>query len=77
MRICQCFSCKLGRRANRTMKNGSHRQKNDLIKEILNYWCSEGEDASYYKCILDGSWPSSVKILEALLEKAKNRKESE
>jgi hypothetical protein len=59
------------------MKNGSHRQKNDLIKQLLNYYFMEGEDNDYHKAILDGSWPSSVKILEALLEKAKNRKESE
>jgi hypothetical protein len=70
-RQCLCFSCKLHRRAQRVMKNGSHRQKNDLIKELGNYWCEESEDNSYHKCILDGSWPGSVEILERSLIEAK------
>ena len=37
----------------------------------------ERMDAKYNQAILDGSWPSSVEILECSLEDAKKRREIE
>lgn len=71
MKTCLCFSCKLSRRMKRTMTNGSHRQKNDLIKELANLWLMESEELNYEQAIADGSWPGSILIMERRLAHAK------
>lgn len=71
---CGCFACKLHRKMKRTMKNGSHQQKNRLIKELGELWLNTSEDLDYHQAIADGSWPTSVEILTHWLEKATVRK---
>ena len=75
MKICSCDFCKLYRRINRTMKNGSHQQKNALIKELSDLYWNTDEELDYEHVIADGSWPSAVEILEKRLEKAKTKRE--
>lgn len=41
---CDCKLCKLSRTIHRTMKNGSHRQKNKLIHELSESLWDMGEE---------------------------------
>lgn len=43
----------------------------ERFRDIMDEWMQVGEDASYYRAILDGSWPTSIAHLEAALEKAR------
>ena len=49
----------------------------DLIDQLMDTLCSVGESEAYYKCILNGSWFSSVEILERSLENAKKLREKQ
>lgn len=71
MSRCKCDFCKLYRRMNRTIKNGSHQQKNKLIKELMNLWCNADAELEIQTVISVGDWPTSVDILERRLAKAK------
>jgi hypothetical protein len=55
------------------MANGSHQQKNRLINDLMNQLVQVEEDLSYHEVVLNGSWPSSVEILERALATAKTR----
>jgi len=41
------------------------------LRSWMNRTLNAEFDSAYYKCIMDGSWPTSVEILERALEKAK------
>lgn len=71
MRRCPCFGCKLNRRSRTVKANGSHKQKNRLIDELMDMWLHESDDNNYNQAILDGSWPQSIEILERQLTKAR------
>lgn len=47
----------------------------DAFYEMLEAWEDAETDASYYRAILDGSWPSAVEQLTEALEKAKALRE--
>jgi hypothetical protein len=52
------------------MQNGSRHQMCRLINELLDELVQVGADRDYYKCILDGTWPSSVDTLTKSLQRA-------
>lgn len=66
--MCVCDLCKFGRRIDRTIQSGSHRQKNRLIRELENRLLHVEDDLNYEHCIADGSWPTAVEILEHRLK---------
>lgn len=72
--MCNCSSCKMSREIKRTVQNGSHRQKNRLIRELADLYWNTSADLNYENSIADGSWPQAVEILERRLENAKTRK---
>lgn len=43
-----------------------------LLEKMSNDICNISMDANYNECILDGSWPSSIRQLEEALVKARN-----
>jgi hypothetical protein len=58
----------------RTMKSGSHQQKNALIRELGDlYWNTDAE-LDYEHVVADGSWHTAVEILERRLERAKAKR---
>lgn len=69
--MCVCDFCRLRRRTKRTMRNGSHRQKNQLIDELANLYWDADEKLNHMNAIRAGDWPQSVEILERWLERAK------
>ena len=71
MKTCLCRLCKRSRRIRRIMQNGSHPQKNRLIRELVDSLCYTEDDLNYEQAIKDGSWPTAVEILERRLEAAK------
>lgn len=48
-----------------------------ILKKFANLWLNADNDANYYKCIFDGSWPDAEEILTRNLEKIKQAKEKE
>jgi len=71
MSKCFCDFCKLHRRVNRTMKSGSHQQKNALIRELSSLYWHTDADLDYEHAVASGDWPTSVAILERRLETAR------
>jgi hypothetical protein len=53
---------------NRTIKNGSHRQKNALILELMDLYCHTADDLDYEKAVANGSWPTAMEIMERRLK---------
>lgn len=48
----------------------------ELIDQILDAYCQEGEDNNYHQAILDGSWFTSVQQLEHALIRAKSKRDA-
>jgi hypothetical protein len=70
-RICYCDSCVYSRKVHAIVARRDSDELIALIKELMDHkYCIE-EDLSYYRCILDGSWGSSIEILERALVRAK------
>ena len=68
--MCTCNLCKFHRRIKRTIKSGSHQQKNRLILELNDLYLHTSHDLDYEKCIADGSWPNSTRILAHRIKNA-------
>lgn len=73
MAHCKCEFCKLYRRMERTIKSGSHRQKSDLIRELMNMWCMADAELDIQQAINSGDWPTAPDILERRLKLAKSK----
>lgn len=67
-------SCRLCQRSRNLREIIARRDVDELISTLNAFadylWRTE-EDASYYRGIVDGTWPNAVAILERSLEKAK------
>lgn len=70
-RPCRCRTCRLHQEVRRVLESCDFQQSAKMIRLLANDLCCAEEDASYYRCILDGSWPSAVEQLTAALERAK------
>ena len=69
---CQCETCKLARRFASAKSSRDFDAMAAISEDAMNLACCEGEDAAVSRCILNGTWPSSVRILAEALEKAKS-----
>lgn len=74
---CHCEFCVLHRRYRRTIKNGSHKQKNLLILELMDLYCRVSEDLNYEHAIADGTWLTAVEILEKRLKNATSMRDQQ
>jgi hypothetical protein len=72
--MCNCRICRLGRFVNRTVANGSHRQKNRLIRDLEESLFYAEDSLNYERAIADGSWPTAIEILQKRLDSANKRK---
>ena len=68
---CNCELCKLNDLRTKALESDDIEFVKEVLKEFADLWLNADDDASYYHCILDGSWPSAVEILTNSLEKAK------
>lgn len=72
-----CEICRLDRiykKALRDSRSGSRTKCEKWVKEFFNWFLCADADNNYYECILDGTWPQAIEILERSLEKAKKYK---
>lgn len=69
---CDCTFCELNALRTQALKSDDIEFVKKVMKEFSNLWLNADFDASYYKCIIDGSWPQAEEILTRSLEKAKN-----
>ena len=72
--MCVCNFCTMRRRVIRTMKSGSHQQKNKLINELADLYWSTDAELDYETAVANGSWPTAVEILERRLEDARKKR---
>lgn len=69
-RICSCEWCMIDHPFYKKMKSFLPSEDFKIFDKIFDENFHNGEDLSYYKCIMDGSWPSSVEILKNALDNA-------
>lgn len=74
---CQCEICKLIRRFESAKSSRDFDMMAAVSEDTMNLACCEGEDAAVSRSILNGTWPSSVRILTEALEKARSNVVSE
>ena len=67
----RCRICRQHRRIKAVKRRGGVNEMRALIEELHNETGEAEEDVAYHRAILDGSWPSSVEILERALERAR------
>ena len=75
MSECKCYYCVKTKEIQQAKRDRDVDVLAKLAFEIMNMAVCAEDDRDYYVCILDGSWPSAVEILENALAGAKNHKE--
>ena len=65
---CKCECCELGREYNSI---ADFDKMKEFARKVMNILACEQFDLDYHRCILDGSWPNAVEILEKSLAKAR------
>lgn len=68
---CSCEFCRLYNLRKKALKSDDIEFVKKAMKEFSDLWLNVDEELSYCRCILDGSWPHSEKILTRTLEKIK------
>lgn len=66
-----CADDRVFKRAIQSARTGSRVQIEKAIQNLIGWVCNLQFDNDYDRCILSGSWPGSVGILERALEKAR------
>ena len=69
---CDCKFCKLYDLRQQALESDDIKFVKEIMNRFSTLWLLADYDKSYYKCILDGSWPQAEEILTKSLEKAKN-----
>jgi hypothetical protein len=69
---CTCRICKLSIKRKEALESDDINIVKEALREFADLFLNADADASYYKCILDGSWPDADKILKISLDKYKN-----
>lgn len=72
---CDCYYCKTHRLISKAKHNNDIDLLYRLAKELGGLAISAEADNDYHKCIMDGSWPTSVEILERALKNAKENQD--
>ena len=66
---CECRICKLYVLRTKALESDDIEFVKETLKQFSDLWMNADEDASYYKCIIDGSWPTAKEILSKSLKK--------
>jgi len=69
---CTCEFCTLYTLRKEALQSDDIEIVKGALKKFADMWLNVDEDLSYYKCIMDGSWPTADVILTNSLEKFKN-----
>jgi hypothetical protein len=70
--MCECEVCKYGRLVEENLEGLPSHQK-EFFADMYERLCSAEFDTSYYRAILDGSWPSAKSILANALTKCEGK----
>lgn len=73
---CDCRLCVEGRKF-RTIANKLSVKDRKFMVDFYDYYMNIDADLDYHRCILNGSWPSSVSILTKALEEARKKQAPE
>ncbi len=76
MAKCDCELCKLYILRNQALESDDIEFVKKTLKEFEVLYLHASQDASYYQCIVDGSWPQAEEILTRSLAKVKKQKET-
>ena len=71
---CNCEFCKRYAIRQQALESKDLEFVKKVLVDFADMWLNAEEDLSYYKCIMDGSWPSSEEILTRSLKKDKEKK---
>jgi len=69
---CDCRICRRSKDLVRVLEKDNIDFVKAYLRSIFTELMCAEFDLDYYRCILDGSWPSAERILKESLEKAKN-----
>jgi len=69
---CKCKFCELHTLRTEALESDDIEFVKKTLKEFADLWLNTADDLSYYKCIMDGSWPFADRILKNSLDKYKN-----
>ena len=72
---CDCRLCRYDRYVDSVIALRDVDKLVALVNELMNELANIGEDLNWHECVLNGSWPSSVEILEQSLQEAQTKKE--
>ncbi len=67
---CDCEFCELYKLRTQALETDNIEFVKKIMEKFSDLWLCVDEDLNYQNCILDGSWPGSVEILEKSLKKA-------
>ena len=73
--MCNCQTCKDLRRWKSVIIQGSESERLEVYDEMFERIELAETDLSYFKAIMDGTWPSGKQLLELALEKYNNKTE--
>jgi len=68
---CNCRICKLHKLEQKALRSNNIGFVKKTLKEFAGLYGDANYDNDYYRCVMNGSWPSAVEQLEEALEKAK------
>lgn len=71
---CDCRICRLGRRVKTTVAERDTDKLIALVNDLSDLWFHTDFDNDYYRCIMDGSWPSAKEILQRAMDRADYQK---
>lgn len=71
---CKCTSCKMGREYDALVKARDFDKLAEFTSNLMDSWLAEAEDANYYRCVFNGSWPDAIEVLEGCLAWLRVRK---
>ena len=70
---CECYYCVKHREIAKAKRERNVEALSKLAIELGGRAICAEDDGDYYRCILDGSWPSAIEILEKALKTAKDK----
>lgn len=66
-----CEFCKLYDLRKKALNSDDIKFVKEVLKDFSDLWLNADQERCYYRCVLDGSWPSAKEILTKSLEKIK------
>lgn len=71
--MCNCSYCEKIKEIETIVAHRNFDKLVEIVWGLMDSLAYSEQDRCYYKSILDGSWPSAIEILEAKINKLKNK----